>query len=87
MFNKVCLSSRALIHLLHVLPVRRRDHLRGQARRRLHTFCELLIDQMKGKCKLLSGQFPDVSNVTEFPESTDSGRLRQSVMIYTLGCY
>lgn len=87
MLNKVCVFLPALIHLFHVLPVRGRDHLRGQARGRVHTFCELLIDQMKGKCKLLSGQFPDVSNVAEFPESTDDGRLRQSVMIYTVGCY
>lgn len=40
---------------------------------------------MKRQGKLLSGQFPDVSNVTKLPENTRRRRLHKRVMIYTSG--
>lgn len=72
-------------HLFDVLSVRWRDHLWGQTLRRVQAFGQLQIDQMKRQCKLLSSQFPNVSNVTKLPENTNRGRLHKSVMIYTSG--
>lgn len=56
-------------HLFDILSVRRRDHLWGEALRRVQAFSQLLIDQVKRQGKLLSGQFPDVSNITQLPEN------------------
>ena len=74
-----------MTHLFDVLSVRWRDHLWGQTLRRVQAFGQLQIDQMKRQCKLLSSQFPNVSNVTKLPENTNRGRLHKSVMIYTSG--
>lgn len=72
-------------HLFDVLSVRWRDHLWGETLRRVQAFSQLLIDQMERQGKLLSGQFPDVSNVTKLPENTNRQRLHKRVMIYTSG--
>lgn len=72
-------------HLLDVEPVRRRDHLRGETLRRVQAFAQLLIDQMESKGKLLAGQFPDVSNVTQLPGKADRRALRKGQRSAPLG--
>lgn len=65
-------------HRLDVESVRRWDHLRGEALRRVQAFTQLLIDQMKCKGKLLAGQFPYVSNVTQLPAKVNRRALHKS---------
>jgi len=65
-------------HQFDVLSVRWRYHLWGETLRRFQAFSQPLIDEMKRQGKLLSGQFPDVANVTKFPEKTNRRSLHQS---------